>query len=623
MLPLVLTAACDGIDLRRLVPQHEARTRVATEPPGPNCEQGGKALRSGLDLNANGVLDDEEVTQTEYVCATRTPGVLVRTWPIAPGAQCPLGGQLTRAGTDLDGDGVLSDEEVTREVQGCMEPVPVVARVRPVQAQPSVCSYDTALVEAGVDLNGNGVLDANERRATIYLCANAEVTLLRQRPEPAGPNCTTGGTVVEAGVDENRNAALDDAEVRAATYVCQPSVTHEGTYVVEDAADLEALHAISNIRGGLSILYTRLTEVVLPGLVSVEGLLQIQDNPSLTRVELAGLRYLGSELYVSRNAQLDALLIGPQTPEAFPQVHVHALSLVSLPKLSSLDGLAAVAPISELVLWDTGVRWSPGAFPHLQELAGSVTVHLNPALEKLPLPRLATVRGSVDISANAALQSLEGLEQLTTIGGTLDVSNNKAMAHLGGPGRLTAVAGPVRVVNNDQLLDVHFEKLAQIGSLAVVGNPLLERVGPLPSLTRVQGDITLEENPHLLGVTDLPRLQSMGGALFITRSARLTDVSGLNQVTWMRGLHVTDNGALTDLGTLSALHTVGALEVRNNPALTRLHLDALEHVRDSFFVTGNVQLPSCWATMLADSVYAGPPGERFIEGNDSSAPCQP
>ncbi|WIG93328.1 hypothetical protein KGD87_22325 [Myxococcus sp. SDU36] len=621
MWTLILAAGCDGIDLRRLVEQHEARTRVANEPSGPNCEHGGKAVRSGLDLDDDGMLDDDEVTGTEYICATLSPGVLVRTRQLPPGEPCALGGQLTLAGTDLDEDGLLSDDEVTREVHGCMEPAPVVARVRPLMTHPFVCRYDNALMEAGVDLNGNGVLDEDELRAAARFCADPVVTLLRQRPEPAGPNCTTGGTWVEAGVDDNRNTVLDDAEVRAAAYVCQLSATHDGTYAVEDVADLEALKSLTSIRGDLNIEHTDVTAVVLPGLASVEGSLNIHGNPGLMQVDLSGLRYVGGTLSIRGGVQLSELRIGPQTPEALPPVRVHSLSLNSLPGVSTLSGLAAVAPRFDLTLWNTGVLWSPGMFPHVQVLAGTLTVHQNAALEKLPLSQLAQVDGSFMISANPMLQSLEGLSLLTRIGGVLEISSNNALTQLSGLEHLAVVKDRVTVANNARLQEVRFDALSETGALAVAGNAVLEQVGPMPSLRRVHGDVALEENPRLLRATDLPELQSMGGSLLVTRNPLLTDLSGFQQVTWLHGLYVTGNGALEHLGSLGSLHSVGTLEVRENPAMTALNLDALARVRDAFIVTDNARLPSCWATMLADDVYTGPAEERLIGNNDSVTPC--
>src|SRR5262245_1626310 len=47
-------------------------TNVADEPAGTHCEAGGVKVETGLDSNANGVLDPAEVTQTDYVCGAHT-----------------------------------------------------------------------------------------------------------------------------------------------------------------------------------------------------------------------------------------------------------------------------------------------------------------------------------------------------------------------------------------------------------------------------------------------------------------------------------------------------------------------------------------------------------------------
>lgn len=42
--------------------------RVDREPAGKNCPYGGSAIRSGMDQNSNGLLEDSEVGKTNYVC---------------------------------------------------------------------------------------------------------------------------------------------------------------------------------------------------------------------------------------------------------------------------------------------------------------------------------------------------------------------------------------------------------------------------------------------------------------------------------------------------------------------------------------------------------------------------
>ncbi|AEG92391.1 DUF7151 family protein [Ramlibacter tataouinensis] len=47
----------------------EALVELEAEPAGPRCAAGGTRVQSGIDSDADGVLDDAEVTRTAYVCA--------------------------------------------------------------------------------------------------------------------------------------------------------------------------------------------------------------------------------------------------------------------------------------------------------------------------------------------------------------------------------------------------------------------------------------------------------------------------------------------------------------------------------------------------------------------------
>lgn len=93
--------------------------RLASEPAGPNCPRGGRRIESGIDANANGVLDNGEVSSTSYACNGRASVALVDIVAEPAGANCPTGGQLVRSGSDLDNDGVLDAAEVTTETYVC------------------------------------------------------------------------------------------------------------------------------------------------------------------------------------------------------------------------------------------------------------------------------------------------------------------------------------------------------------------------------------------------------------------------------------------------------------------------------------------------------------------------
>src|SRR5689334_11093339 len=74
-------------------------TRRDPEPVGQNCAHGGTAIRIGPDGNGNGVLDDNEVEHTDFVCVLATP-VLVRRDALPPSLECPAGGVAVRTGID-------------------------------------------------------------------------------------------------------------------------------------------------------------------------------------------------------------------------------------------------------------------------------------------------------------------------------------------------------------------------------------------------------------------------------------------------------------------------------------------------------------------------------------------
>lgn len=98
-------------------------------------------------------------------------------------------------------------------------PARALASHEPVGTQ---CATAGARIDAGLDRNGNGTLDADEIASTQYVChGNSGLTaLVQMRPEPAGAHCAAGGTRVEAGADGSADGVLDAAELTSVAYVC-------------------------------------------------------------------------------------------------------------------------------------------------------------------------------------------------------------------------------------------------------------------------------------------------------------------------------------------------------------------------------------------------------------------
>lgn len=103
--------------------------RIDDEPAGSNCPQGGSRIETGIDANANGVLDDAEVAATRFACAGVAANALVQSSVELPGPNCADGGRRVQSGRDLNGDGALQVEEVEETVFVCSTVASVPMRI--------------------------------------------------------------------------------------------------------------------------------------------------------------------------------------------------------------------------------------------------------------------------------------------------------------------------------------------------------------------------------------------------------------------------------------------------------------------------------------------------------------
>ncbi|WP_255207951.1 MULTISPECIES: hypothetical protein [unclassified Myxococcus] len=613
MAMLVLVTGCDGIELDRLVKQHPPLTRLVPEPAGANCAHGGHFVRTGLDRDDNGVLDDDEVSVTEYACVTSIPGVLVRVQDEPPGEHCTEGGKVYRAGQDTNGNAELEDSEVSREVYGCASSAAVLTRVRAREPFVYPCGEHGAVVEAGQDPDGNGVLDDSEVRATSTLCVLPSEVRVRQSPAPAGAACPTPSTQVDVGTDADADGLFEDEEVMASLFVCQPLHTLDGNYFVRNAVDLAALEGISRVRGNLYFDPGSATEAVLPDLMLVEGALEIIDT-SLERLELPSLRLVGGPLTVARNPALTTLNLGSGHSLLWVRGD---FSLVSNPLLPTLAGVRTVFPANNILLKDNDVL-DGGSFTYVSRQLGSITLEGNAKLSTLPFQQLEWVGGSLNIIGNSSLLTLTGTV-LQKVVGDLVIENNEDLSGLWGMPALTSVGGALSVRDNANLRSVEgMSELTQVGTLEFERNPALEAAGEFPKLARVTSGMRFHDNAMLKDLWGLERVQN-SGFLFIGNNPQLFRLMGFDRLLSLKVLTLENNASLTDLSDLVLLQSVEELYVLSHENLLRLDLNALESVTNIFTVTENPRLPTCLAVSLAARVNMG--GAPEIRGNDSSASC--
>lgn len=111
---LATLAACGGGSGETASTAATPLPALATAVPttSDSCTDGAMTIRIGLDANANGVLDESEVSYTQLVCTGDGEAAWQVSFVAEPaGANCAAGGQRALFGPDTDGDGVVQASE--------------------------------------------------------------------------------------------------------------------------------------------------------------------------------------------------------------------------------------------------------------------------------------------------------------------------------------------------------------------------------------------------------------------------------------------------------------------------------------------------------------------------------
>ncbi|MGK3962674.1 hypothetical protein WMF38_00615 [Sorangium sp. So ce118] len=533
--------------------------RVEDEPPGANCPGGGHAIHEGRDDDGDGALDPGEIDATEYVCAEQgeLPGLLTTQAEEPPGEPCPHGGTAVRSGLDLDGDGAL---------------------------------------------------DAAEVAETTYVCAGAPTEEPEQAPErlvrideePAGPRCLVGGAAVHSGVDDDRDGALDEEEIDDTEYVCDGSFI--GDYTVNDADALLALDGIRVITGRLVIRWDQATAVALDDLAYVGGSLQVVDPDALERLSLPALAHVGGDLSVTSAPLLRSMSLPSlwRVGGALRLWDIDQLAALSLPELTEIGG--ALDPLADALLIQMEAL-ADLAVPSLQRSGGRIYLD-TPALERIAFPALFEA-GGIDVTDGSAAQALE-LPVLREVHGDLSLTN-VAAAQIALP-RLEATAGRLSVSFAPRAARLSLPALRAVGDtfgvsasaeLTDLDAPLLESAPQvmiehlpkltsfsLPALSTVQKRVSIVYNESLTRFS-LPALRRTEW-LTVWDNPRLTGLDGLAQLESVsQHIMLDGNLALEDLSGLASLAFIGGnLEIMGHHAMTRVGLSKL--VKARFILIGRL-----------------------------------
>lgn len=172
-----------------------------------------------------------------------------------------------------------------------------------------------------------------------------------------------------------------------------------------------------------------------------------------------------------------------------------AIEEVSFPNLTEVDVLYVI--MNEAL---TSVD-----FPSLVDVR-NFAISNNPQLTTLGFPSLTNVERSLRLEENPALTTVDAFPKLETVGDWFVIVGNDGLEAVGGFTSLERV-GSLAVYDNDALVSVaDFPALEEItGSDGPVGssvvyianNPVLASFGKLGSVSTIDGDVTVVNNPEL------------------------------------------------------------------------------------------------------------------------------
>lgn len=208
------------------------------------CPAGGVEIGIGIDENANGQLDNNEIDSTEIVCHG-TDGAngfdsLIEVVDEAAGQNCLNGGVQIMVGQDDNDDNTLEIDEISgmkyicHGLDGNASQRGFSSLIESTdEVLPSECANGGIKLTTGLDINDNGMIDLAEVNKIEFVCnglngLNGANSLIATYLEEPGANCTNGGARFDSGLDDNFNGVLDEVEVKSSQYLCHGEQGEQG-----------------------------------------------------------------------------------------------------------------------------------------------------------------------------------------------------------------------------------------------------------------------------------------------------------------------------------------------------------------------------------------------------------
>jgi hypothetical protein len=440
-------------------PHHDhTMVRVDPEPIGANCQYGGTAIHTGVDEDLDAVLDDSEITSSQYICnsatevkcldGTNVPGpVQLRTaadFAALGGVNC-IDGDLMIVGTTLSTfPSVSSLDTVTGSVI-----VAGNASLASLDGFPNLTRIGRRYAVQGndslVDLGALGILT---RFDTIAIVGNDDLV------DVAG---LAPFTTIDGGLEIANNSSLTSLHGL-------DNLTRGTRNAIEIRSNrsLASLGALDQLRSAVLIEISgnaSLPSVRLPSLEKVDVHLFINSNAAITSVELPALVTIGSVLRFQSNPALTTILAPELVLSAAVEIeNNNSIATVSAPKLAYVTANFNLVNLPSLA--------QPN-FTSLIAIGGHVYWYQLPQLTSLSaFSSLSSMGGNFTVTACNGLTSFSGLSQLVDVA-NMTVTNNAELTSFAGLSSFQKVGGDLTIVANPKLPTATAQAFAS--AITVVG----------------------------------------------------------------------------------------------------------------------------------------------------------
>ena len=154
----------------------------------------------------------------------------------------------------------------------------------------------------------------------------------------------------------------------------------------------------------------------------------------------------------------------------------------------------------------------------------------------------------VNFQDNEELSRFTGLSNLVGVGTSFDIIGNSKLIDLAGLDMLNEV-GSMHVTDNPVMSSLQgLDSLMNVNQdLVVMGNDAISLLNSFPKLAKVGGELEIGSEDSLTDISGFPSLVLIGGSLIIESNHKLTALSGFSALTDITlDLNIEDNIVLCE-----------------------------------------------------------------------------